>query len=81
MEWLRSPETWQHKNNVLNEWCEKVGRDPADIERTVHLEDKVDAATLDALAEAGATHFIVGLGEPWNYTLVEKLLSWRDSVS
>jgi len=74
------PETWQHKNNVLNDWCEKVGRDPAEIERTVHLEDKVDSASLDAFAEAGATHFIVGLTDPWNYQLIEKLLTWRDSV-
>ena len=75
------PATWQHKNNVLTNWCDKVGRDPAAIERTVHLEDKVDHATLDAYAEAGATHFILGLADPWNYELVEKLVAWRDAAN
>lgn len=75
------PETWQHKNNVLTQWCETVGRDPTEIERTVHLQSEVIPADLDAFAAAGATHFILGLGEPWDYALVEKLLSWRDAAA
>ena len=72
------PETWAHKNQVLTNWCVEIGRDPAAIERTVHLNDEVDPAALDAFAAAGATHFIVGLGDPWQYDLVEKLLAWRE---
>jgi probable F420-dependent oxidoreductase len=72
------PEKWAHKNQVLTDWCAKVGRDPAAIERTVHLNDNVDLAELDAFAAAGATHLIIGLGDPWDYGLVEKLLSWRE---
>lgn len=74
------PESWQHKNQVLTNWCETVGRDPAAIERTVHLENEVDRATLDAFAAAGATHLIVGLGETWDYELVEKAVAWRDAA-
>lgn len=74
------PKTWRHKNNVLSNWCEEVGRDPAEIERTVHVEDTVDAATLDGFAEAGATQMIVGLGEPWDYEPVEQALAWRDNT-
>ena len=73
------PETWARKNKILTGWCEQVGRDPADIERTVHLNDSVDLAELDAFAAAGATHFILGLGDPWDYDRVEKLLTWRES--
>ena len=30
-------DTWQKKNRILDEWCEKVGRDPNAIERTCSL--------------------------------------------
>ena len=37
------PRTSPHKNAVLDEWCAKVGRDPAEIERTVAVgADDVD---------------------------------------
>lgn len=74
------PETWQHKNQVLTSWCERVGRDPAAIERTVSVEQKDVPGNLDAFAEAGATHIILGLGEPWDFDLLEKLVKWRDSA-
>lgn len=72
------PETWRHKNEVLTGWCETIGRDPAEIERTVHVDAKDVPGNLDAFAEAGATHFILGLGEPWDFDVVEKLVRWRD---
>jgi probable F420-dependent oxidoreductase len=75
------PEKWQHKNNVLTQWCEIVGRDPAAIERTVAINAKDVDENLDAFAEAGATHLILGMGEPWDYGLVEKLVGWRESAS
>jgi probable F420-dependent oxidoreductase len=66
-------ETWGAKNAILNEWCAKVGRDPADIERTVGLmgthEDQVDE-----LLAAGAQHFIAGVGHPFDLSRVERLL-------
>lgn len=74
------PETWQHKNNVLTEWCKTVGRDPAEIERTVFVDKEDVPGNLDAFAEVGATHFIIGLGQPWDFGLVEKLVSWRDAA-
>lgn len=74
------PETWQHKNNVLTRWCKTVGRDPAEIERTVAIRQKDVPSNLDAFAEAGATHLILGMGQPWDYNLIEKLVSWRDTA-
>lgn len=71
------PEKWQHKNNVLNTWCETVGRNPADIERTVSIERK-DLGHVDAFVEAGAAHIILEMGQPWDYEAVKKLVSWRD---
>ncbi len=74
------PETWQHKNNVLTNWCETVGRDPAEIERTVAIGRKDVPDNLDAFAEAGATHLILGLGDPWDFDLVRELVRWRDDA-
>ncbi len=72
-------ETWQHKNEILTGWCESIGRDPAEIERTVWVEAKDVPGNLDAFIEAGAAHIIVGMGEPWDYDIVGKLVSWRDA--
>ncbi len=68
------PETLKHKNAVLDEWCARVGRDPKQIERSV---SPVKGASLDAYLEVGVTHFIFGLGEPWDTTAVEAALRWR----
>ena len=32
------PDSYARKNQILDEWCAKVGRDPADIERTVLID-------------------------------------------
>ena len=65
---------------MLDEWCERVGRDPAEIERTVLIEDdEVDQA--EAFLEAGAQHLIVGLGthgdDPFDLSPVRALLDRR----
>jgi probable F420-dependent oxidoreductase len=71
------PETFQHKNNVLNDWCDKLGRDPAEIERSVLLMGNSTSKDFDAIHQAGATHIILGLGEPWDFAAVERLVQWR----
>lgn len=76
------PDKWQRKNAILNEWCEKVERDPAAIERTASVSaEDITAGRLDAFAEAGATHMIHGMGAPWDFERVEKLVRWRDQHS
>lgn len=75
------PETWAHKNRVLDNWCTEVGRDPAAIERTVSVNADDVNRNLDAFAEAGGTHMILGLGEPWDFALVERLARWREQAS
>jgi probable F420-dependent oxidoreductase len=71
------PETYRHKNQVLDNWCREMGRDPADIERTVSISVG-DLDRLDDFVDAGATHIILGIGEPWNFAAVERLVTYRD---
>lgn len=67
------PENFRHKNTVLDEWCEKVGRDPAQIDRTVMLNpDEVD--DFEAYLEAGATHLILASDVPFELKALERLL-------
>ena len=76
------PETYAHKCRVLDDWCAKVGRDPAAIERTVSLSLANDIPdNLDAYAEAGCTHFILMTAVPPDYGKVETLVSWRDRMN
>jgi probable F420-dependent oxidoreductase len=68
-------ETFKHKSAILDEWCAQLGRNPQEIERSVSPRGD---ESLDAYAEAGANHIILGLGEPWDYAAVEKALRWRE---
>jgi probable F420-dependent oxidoreductase len=66
-------ENFAHKNAVLNEWCEKVGRDPAEIDRTVMVSPEEVDLFQDYL-EVGATHLILGWDTPFDVKPVERLL-------
>lgn len=68
------PATYRELNGVLDEWCAEVGRDPAEIERTVALSvDEVDS--WEDFVDAGATHLIVMLPRPHDVSVVEQLIS------
>jgi probable F420-dependent oxidoreductase len=69
-----APEVVRHKHAVLDEWCSQLQRDPAEIERSVSPSK---GANLDAYLEAGTSHFIFGIGEPWDFGPVEQALKWR----
>jgi probable F420-dependent oxidoreductase len=68
------PANYAAKNAVLDEWCEKVGRDPAEIERTVDINGGGDIDQVDDLLAAGATHIILGLDHPYGLDDVQRLL-------
>jgi len=59
-------ESFTYKNGVLNEWCAKVGRDPAEIERTVLVGGTLGHGELDGYVKAGADHLILGCGPPFD---------------
>lgn len=63
------------KNKVLDDWCARVGRDPAEIERTVMLMDPREIRDVDAYLAAGAQHLILGAGPPFDLAPLEALLA------
>ena len=75
------PDRLAHKNAVLNDWCARVGRDPAAIERTTGIDqaDTERPDLLDQLVAAGADQLILRLGEPWDFDAVRRLVAWRDA--
>jgi len=73
-----SPDALRRKNALIDRDCGEIGRDPAEIERTV-LINEGQLGELDSLWEAGGTHLILGLGEPWNFVSVERLVRWREA--
>ena len=75
---LASVSEFKHKNEVLIQWCQKIGRDPDTIERTVTIGHTMDIRTCDDFVSLGVQHLIIDLGEPWNLNQVEKLVRWRN---
>jgi probable F420-dependent oxidoreductase len=67
------PEEARHKNDVIDDWCAKFGRDPEDIERTITINDP-DDADVDAYVDAGVHQLIVNLDAPFDLAPVERLL-------
>jgi probable F420-dependent oxidoreductase len=68
------PATFAAKSAILDEWCAKVGRDPAAIERTVAFNDPAELDSVDDYLAAGATHVILGVGHPFDLDNHQRLL-------
>jgi len=69
------------KNQVLNDWCLKVGRDPAAIERSTGWSElgKASVTAADELANAGIHQFTLGVdGSNYDVSAVQDFLDWRD---
>jgi probable F420-dependent oxidoreductase len=66
------------KLSVLDGWCERVGRDPAEIERSVGLP-----ATRFELAEPyydlGIRQFTFGFTADGDFSVLDPWLEWRDN--
>lgn len=68
-----------HKNAVLDQWCIKVDRNPAEIERSIGVELK-RLEFADTVVDAGAQEILIGLGGPrYDYGPVQEWLAWRDA--
>jgi alkanesulfonate monooxygenase SsuD/methylene tetrahydromethanopterin reductase-like flavin-dependent oxidoreductase (luciferase family) len=73
-------ETMRDLNGVLDDWCEKVGRNPAEIERSTSIRPD-NADDIDALVEVGCTHLIVSADGPdYDLALLHDVLAWRSKL-
>lgn len=72
-------EHFAHKNAVLDGWCERLGRDPTEIERSVLLNHEGDLDRVDGFLEVGATHLIVPSRSPFDLAGVDRLLALREA--
>ena len=75
-------ERFRHKNSVLDRWCAEVGRDPADIERSVGVRDGPDQLG-SALYDVGARMVTIGVDGRTGYdlSLVHDWLSFRNDIN
>jgi probable F420-dependent oxidoreductase len=59
------PERFATTSRWLDEWCDRVGRNRAAVERTVAI-DADDVERVEDFVEAGAGHVIVMLADPFD---------------
>ncbi len=84
-------ETIARKSAILDDWCEKVGRNPAEIERSTGLGSPMNpvGSTIDEAIEIGeghiangVTHFTFGISGPdYDMTRLRELVAWRDRLN
>jgi probable F420-dependent oxidoreductase len=73
------PESFKHKNQVLDEWCRQISRDPLEIERSVTFP-ATDVDRLEDYVKAGANHLILGTVDSFDFEAAEKLVAWRERL-
>jgi probable F420-dependent oxidoreductase len=67
-------ETFVRKNGVLDAWCDELGRDRGDIERTALIRvDEIDR--IEEFLEAGAQHLIVPAAAPFDLSDLRRVLA------
>jgi probable F420-dependent oxidoreductase len=75
---MGDPEQIAHKNSVIDSWCAELGRNPAEIERTVlAAPDSLSPEKAQAYLDAGADHLIIMTGNPYDISAVEQFLASR----
>jgi len=77
------PDSLAHKSRVLDDWCERVGRDPKQIVRstTIFSQSRGEQRDGDTLMELGFTDFVVSVqGPDWDLKDLEQALAWRDGL-
>jgi probable F420-dependent oxidoreductase len=67
-------ENFAAKSRALDGWCERVGRDPAEIERSVML-DPGNAQLAGEVADAGADEIVITIPAPFSLEPVEAAIA------
>ena len=73
-----NPEQADRKSGILDHWCEKVGRDPKEIERSITVRPEL-VKDADRYVEKGITPLVMAFGGPdYDLSPLENLIAWRD---
>jgi probable F420-dependent oxidoreductase len=73
-----NPEAAGRKSRILDDWCRRVGRDPATIERAADVRP-YDEAVAERYVAQGFTHLLSNASGPdYDLSNLEKLVQWRD---
>ena len=68
------PDDFRRKSDVLDAWCDELGRDPSEIERSIQttFEDLAQLQErVEACLEAGAEHVVVYFSAPHDPSQLE----------
>jgi probable F420-dependent oxidoreductase len=76
---LGSPGQYAHKSAVLDEWCQRIGRDPREIERTANVPSPRSQREVDDWLQAGLQHFVLRLAQPFATKDLERMIKLRDA--
>ncbi len=71
-----APDVQRSKNALIDEWCERVGRKPSEIERTCNIPVTA-VERIHEFAEAGAERLQIQLDHPFDLKPVEEALKRR----
>jgi hypothetical protein len=64
---------YAHKSRILDDWCDRIGRDPKEIERTANLNVSSPRQVKEWL-DAGLQHFVLRLAVPFETKTLERVL-------
>ncbi|MBA2364360.1 MAG: LLM class flavin-dependent oxidoreductase, partial [Chloroflexia bacterium] len=74
-----NPDEAGRLSRILDDWCEKVGRNPSEIERSVTVAPE-NLGRLDEYMENGLSFPVVRTtGPDYDLDPLQKLIEWRDS--
>jgi probable F420-dependent oxidoreductase len=77
-----NPETLRRKVAVLEDWCDRVGRDPKEIVRSTTIR-RLNGERNDPeqVLDLGFTDFVVSVqGPDWDLAPLREALAWREGV-
>jgi probable F420-dependent oxidoreductase len=76
---IGSPERVSRKSRILDDWCQKVGRDTEEIERSALINNPEAISNADRYVENGITHLMLGFSGPdYDLSPLRELIRWRD---
>jgi probable F420-dependent oxidoreductase len=75
---IGSADQYAHKSAVLDDWCQRIGRDPKEIERTANVP-YLSHRDVDEWLKAGVQHFVFRLAHPFATKDLERMIKLRDA--